>query len=184
MSVRLLAFAASYRPDSLNRKLLGLAIEVAKQRGAEVTVLDYAALEAPIYRGETLVDALPQPIADLSTALRAHHGLLIASPEYNWSMPGSLKNIIDWLSIDPQAPLNRKSALLMCATPSMRSGISGLLNLRTTLDVLGVWTYPQLVGVGKAEEQLQPTRLARESDQNHLDYCVTDFIRTTKALHA
>jgi len=184
MTVRLLALAASYRADSLNRKLLALAVTVAKQRGAEVTLLDYAALEAPIYRGETLVDALPQPISDLSAALRTHHGIMIASPEYNWSMPGSLKNIIDWLSIDPQAPLNRKSALLMSATPSMRSGISGLLHLRTTLDVLGMWTYPQLVGIGKAEEQLQPGRLARESDQNHLDYCVTDFIRTTKAIHA
>jgi len=184
MSMALLAVAASYRPESLNKRLLNMAVEQARGNGASVTVLDYAALEAPMYRGETSVDALPEQIVALSSALRAHQGMLIAMPEYNWAMPGSLKNIIDWLSIDPSAPLNGKSALLMCATPSMRSGISGLQNLRTTLGVLGMWTYPQLIGIGKAEEQMRDTHLAREADQRHLAYCVQDFIRATKALHA
>ena len=179
---KLLALAASYRSDSINRDLLAIAVELAKKAGARVTVLDYTACEAPFYRGETVVDRLPDPIEALSMALRSHDGILLASPEYNWSIPGGLKNIIDWLSIDPRAPLNGKSALLMSATPSVRCGISGLQQLRTPLDVLGMWTYPQLIGIGRVPETLQNGQLTREADQQHLSFCVQDFVRMTKAM--
>jgi chromate reductase len=178
----ILALSASYRADSLNRQLLALAITLAKNDGAQVTVLDYEKLEAPIYRGEQAVDALPPSIDALSDALRLHDGILLAVPEYNWSIPGGLKNIIDWLSVDSRAPLNGKTALLMCASPSVRGGISGLQHLRVPLELLGMWVYPQMIGIGRAEEQLQGERLAREADQVHLSYCVTDFLRATKAL--
>lgn len=179
---KLLAFAASYRPDSLNRQLLSLAVGEAQRNGASVTVLDYATLEAPIYRGEAVAGNLPSPVSALSEALQSHDGLLLATPEYNWSIPGGLKNILDWLSVDPKAPLNGKTALLMCASPSTRGGMSGLHALRTPLECMGCWLYPQMISVGRAQEQLQPQRLARESDQQHLVYCVTDFIRATNAL--
>lgn len=179
---KILAFAASYRQPSLNRQLLDLAVAEARANGATVSVLDYAAMEAPIYRGEVVKDNLPAPIEALSHAIRSHDGLLIATPEYNWSIPGGLKNILDWLSVDPRSPLGNKTALLMCASPSVRGGISGLQALRTPLECMGCWLYPQVVTVGRAQEQLQPDRLARESDQQHLLYCVTDFLRATNAL--
>lgn len=179
---RLLALAASYRQPSLNKQLLDLATAEARKNGATVTVLDYAALEAPIYRGEAVADKLPDSIAAFSTALHAHDGILIATPEYNWSIPGGLKNILDWLSIDPRSPLNGKTALLMCASPSIRGGLSGLQALRTPLECMGSWLYPQMISIGRAQEQLQPERLARESDHQHLLFCVTDFLRATKAL--
>ena len=180
---RLLALSASYRgDDSLNRQLLALAIGLAQQAGAQVTLLDYEKIEAPIYRGEHVVDALPGAVDALSDALRTHDGLLLASPEYNWSIPGGLKNIIDWLSVDPRAPLNGKTGLLMCASPSLRGGISGLQHVRVPLELLGMWVYPQMIGIGRAQEQMGESGLAREADQQHLRYCVTDFIRATKAL--
>jgi len=179
---RLVSFAASYRPHSLNRQLLHLADTHARAEGATVTVLDYPALEAPLYRGETIADALPETVEMLSTALRSHDGIMIATPEYNWSMPGGLKNLIDWLSIDPRSPLNGKTALLMCASPSARGGISGLQQLRTPLEVLGCWVYPQLIGIGRAQEQLKQDGLALERDQQHLRACVHDFVKATKAL--
>src|SRR5262249_10298784 len=120
----------------------------------------------------------------LSTTIAAHDGLLIATPEYNWSIPGGLKNLIDWLSVDPRAPLNGKTALLMCASPSMRGGFNGLIHLRLPLESLGFWIYPQMIGIGRAQEQLTVDGLARESDRQHLLYCVNDFIRATKALNA
>lgn len=180
--MKLLALSASYRADSLNRQLLELSAQFARAQGAEVTMLDYAKLEAPIYRGEHTVDALPAPVEAFSAALRSHDGLLLASPEYNWSIPGGLKNLIDWLSIDARAPLNGKTGLLMCASPSMRGGISGLQHLRVPLELLGMWVYPQMIGIGRAQEQLAADRLEREADQQHLSYCVTDYLRATKAL--
>lgn len=179
---KLLALSASYREHSLNRALLDLAAGIARHAGASVTMLNYAALEAPIYRGEAIVDHLPEPVEAFSKALRTHDGIIIATPEYNWSIPGGLKNIIDWLSVDSRAPLNGRTALLMCASPSIRGGFSGLQHLRTPLETLGCHLYPQMVGIGRAQDQLQSGRLARESDQQHLTFCVTDFVRMTKAL--
>lgn len=181
---KLLALAASYREPSLNRALLGIAVSIANDAGARVTMLDYPKLEAPIYRGETVADHLPEPLEALSSLLRDHDGMLIATPEYNWSVPGGLKNIIDWLSVDPRAPLNGKTALLMSATPSMRGGFSGLQHLRIPLETLGCFVYPQMIGIGRAHEQLKDSRLARETDQQHIEFCVRDFIRTSKAIHA
>lgn len=182
--MKLLALAASYREHSLNRALLDIAAAIAKDAGAQVTMLDYPKLEAPIYRGEAVVDELPEPLEAFSLLLRGHDGMILATPEYNWSIPGGLKNIIDWLSVDPRAPLNGKTALLMSATPSMRGGFSGLQHLRIPLETLGCFVYPQMIGIGRAQEQLKGNRLARESDQQHVQFCVSDFIRTTKAFHA
>lgn len=181
--MRLLALAASYREPSLNRALLDIAVATARDGGATVTMLDYPRLEAPIYRGEAVAEHLPEPLEALSALLRGHDGMLLATPEYNWSIPGGLKNIIDWLSVDPRAPLNGKTALLMSATPSMRGGFSGLQHLRIPLETLGCFVYPQMIGIGRAQEQLKGNRLAREADQQHVEFCVRDFIRTTKAIH-
>lgn len=177
---KILALAASFRADSLNKKLLALAVTEARAEKAQVTEIAFEDCDAPSYRGEK--GELPKGARKLADALLAHDGLLIAAPEYNWSVPGSLKNIIDWLSVDPRSPLDGKTALLMSATPSARGGISGLQQLRTPLEVLGCWVHPQLIGIGRAPEQLGEGALKRESDQQHLIFCVHDFLRATIAL--
>lgn len=176
MSTKLLALAASYRSDSLNRALLELATPIAEKAGARITFLDYEACDAPLYRGEH--SHIPEGAKLLADQLLAHDGLLLASPEYNWSVPGSLKNLIDWLSIDKRQPLNGKTGLIMCASPSTRGGISGLQHLRVPLEVLGMWVYPQMIGIGSARGGL----LTKEKDKLHLESCVRDFVRATGAL--
>ena len=181
MSVSLLAMAASTRTSSYNKHLLELAATHATDAGATVTFLDYAECEAPLYHGNH-TGPLPAGAAKLSAALAASDGWLLASPEYNWSIPGGLKNLIDWLSVDQSAPLKSRTGLLMCATPSVRGGISGLQHLQVPLEVLGMWIYPQLIGIGDAHNQLSETGLSKEKDRQHLTLCVQDFIRTTRAL--
>ena len=180
---RLLAIAASFRPHSLNRRLLALAVPLAEEAGARVRVLDYAPLDAPTYRGEP-ASAMPAPVAQLAEALRGHDGLILAVPEYNGSIPGGFKNILDWLSVAARAPLEGKTALLMCASPSLRGGMSGLQALRVPLAAMGCWVYPHAVGIGRAQEQLGGPALANAADQQHLIDCIRDFVRSTGALHA
>ena len=179
MSLKLLALAASIRPDSHNRRLLNIAIAYAKEAGAEVTSLDYAQCDAPIYHGEDH-PALPAGVEHLSTALKKHDGLLLASPEYNWSIPGALKNLIDWLSVDPSAPLKGRHALLMCASPSTRGGILGLSQLSMPLAHLGVHVYPHLIAIGDAAGSITDSSLTNTKDAHFLKTCVTDFVRVTK----
>ena len=181
---KLLAFAASHRAESLNGRLLALAVAHARTCGAEVTVRNYAEYDAPLYRGETKGTApLPAGATKFSADLAAHDGLLIATPEYNWSIPGGLKNLIDWLSVDPRAAMMGKPALLMCASPSVRGGITGLQHLRTVLEVLRMWTYPQLIAIGRAHEQVSDTQLVNAADHQHLTSSVADFVRATAALN-
>ena len=176
MPVKLLALAASMRADSHNKRLLNLAVAHARAAGAEVTLYDYAQCEAPIYQGEDN-PTLPKNVQQLGAALAAQDGILLASPEYNWSIPGALKNLIDWLSVDPSAPLKRKSALLMCASPSIRGGILGLNQLSLPLAHLGVYVYPHLIAIGDAAGQITETGISNEKGAEFLRSCVTDFVR-------
>lgn len=183
MTTRLVAFAASYRQESYNQQLLRIATREAEAAGATVTVLDYALLEAPLFR-DTDEDAaeLPAGVATLAEALLRHDGMLIASPEYNWSMPASLKNLIDWLSVDARAPLSGKTALLMTATPSSRGGITGLNQLRTPLMNLHVWVYPQLIGIGQCIGAFSPEGLVHPKDHDFMQHHVREFVTTTRKL--
>lgn len=181
MTVKLLALAASTRTGSHNKRLLELAAAVAARAGAEVTVLDYAACDAPIYHGNH-DGAMPDGAALLRDSIAAHDGLILASPEYNWSIPGGLKNLIDWISTDKSNPLESRTALLMCASPSPRGGISGLQHLQVPLEVLGMWVYPQLIGIGNAPMQITGDGIANAKDQQHLTNSVKDFVQKTKAL--
>lgn len=180
MSVKLLALAASHRADSINRRLLSVVVGLAEKAGANVTTLDYDACESPLYRGEDQA-ILPPGAARLADALLAHDGLILAMPEYNWSIPGALKNLIDWLSIDPRAPLNGRTGLLLCASPSTRGGIIGLQQLSIPLEHLGLWVHPKLIGIGEAETRLDAQALAPK-DEQYVSSAVRDFVYATKAL--
>lgn len=179
--LRLLAIAASMRSDSLNRKLLKFAISEAEKSGAQVTQMDYAQCAAPIYYGDNTPE-FPAGVQRLSAMLKAHDGLILASPEYNWSIPGHLKNLIDWLSVDPAAPLQGRQALLMCASPSPRGGILGLNQLGLPLAHLGMYVYPHLIAIGNAEEQLGSDGISATKDRQFFIQCVTDFVRVTRGM--
>lgn len=174
--LKLLALAASFRPESLNKKLLALAVKKAEEAGAQVTTLDYAACDAPVYRNDGS-QPTPAGVTLLTEALSSHHGLLLASPEYNWAPPGGLKNLIDWLSIQPGKPLKGKHALLLCASPSVRGGVLGLSQLKLPLAQLGVHVYPQLVSVGQADAALASAEGIDAKNGAFLNECVTDFVR-------
>lgn len=183
MAVSLLAVAASYRPDSHNKLLLDIAIEKAKSQGAAVTMLDYNALESPMFKEEdSLPHGLPKGAKILADALLAHDGLLLAAPEYNWSIPASLKNLIDWVSIDVRAPFSGKTALLLSASPSVRGGITGLMQLRVPLEVLHVWVYPQLISIGKAHEAIKEGELLAKKEYDFLNTHIVQFVKASAQL--
>ena len=123
MPARILAFAGSARRDSLNKKLLQVAVAGARAAGAEVTVLDLRDLPLPLYDGDLeAAEGLPANARALKQQLRAHAGLLLACPEYNSSVTPLLKNAIDWASrAEPgEAPLacfEGKVAGLVSASP-------------------------------------------------------------------
>jgi chromate reductase len=179
---RLLAVAASYRQDSYNQHLLRLAIQHAESAGASVSTLSYNEVESPLFKDIDVPAPLPSGAARLRDALIAHDGLLLSTPEYNWSIPASLKNLIDWISTDAQGAFDGKTALLMCATPSSRGGIIGLSQLRVPLEHLGMIVYPQVIGLGNCAELLTPQGIGRTKEAEYLQQHVTRFVTMTGAL--
>src|SRR4051812_4612536 len=101
--IRVLAFAGSLRKDSLNKKLVKQSIKGAEAAGAQVTYLDLRDLDLPVYDGDLEErSGLPEGARTLKRLFDENDGFLLSCPEYNSSIPGGLKNAIDWLS--RQAP--------------------------------------------------------------------------------
>ena len=106
MSPQILAVSGSLRTASFNSGLLRAAGEYAGR--ATFLFADIGAL--PHYRADLDGDPKPEPVAQLISQVQAADGLLIATPEYNYSIPGVLKNAIDWVSRPAyRSPLAKKT---------------------------------------------------------------------------
>lgn len=145
---KILAFAGSSRRDSVNKKLIRIAVEGAREAGADVTLIDLAELPMPIYDGDTEdKEGLPPHARKLKQLMLENDGLLIAAPEYNSSISGVLKNAIDWVS-RPQPNeedlivFKNKVACLLSASPSYLGGLRGLVHLRSILGNIRVLVLP------------------------------------------
>jgi NAD(P)H-dependent FMN reductase len=154
----LLAFAGSLRTASFNKKLVAVAVQGAREAGAEVTLLDLRELPMPIYDGDDEAEhGLPDNARVFKRLLMEHHGVLIATPEYNSQYPGVLKNVIDWASRredgeQPLAAFTGKVAGVMSASPGALAGLRGQALLRAQLAYLGMVVVPARIGVGRASD--------------------------------
>ena len=152
-SVRVLLFSASLRAESLNARLALLARALLERHGA---VVDYATMrdfDGPSYDQDVESrDGLPPGPRQLRQRLEACDAFIIASPEYNASIPGHLKNAIDWVSRVRPQPFHTRQALLMSASPSMVGGNRGLWSLRIPLEHLGARVYPEMFSLATAHK--------------------------------
>ena len=129
MALRVLGIPGSLRAASFNRALLRAAIELAPE-GMTITLFDGLAAVPP-YNADVEAKGDPDAVVALKTAIHDAEALLIATPEYNYGVPGVLKNAIDWASRPPgKSVLNRKPAAIMGATPSGAGTARAQLALR------------------------------------------------------
>ncbi|MEK7951848.1 NADPH-dependent FMN reductase [Luteolibacter soli] len=147
---KLLILPGSARRDSVNRKLAGLAAQLAAEAGAEVDLIDPADYELPIFNGD-LEDAegLPDAAKRLKAKFLAANAVVFVSPEYNSSVTPLMKNFIDWVSRqetddEPSLAAYRgKVAGLLSASPGALGGLRGLVHLRSILGNIGVLVVPK-----------------------------------------
>ena len=155
---KVLVFAGSSRSDSLNRKLAKAAAEALERAGAEVTFADMRDYSMPLYDGDTeAVSGLPERAKAFKELVRQQDGLVIASPEYNGSFSGLLKNTIDWISRSeagekPLAVLRGKTTALLGASPGPGGGQRGLKHVRELLTMIGVNVLPEHLSLPKAAD--------------------------------
>src|SRR6476646_6170556 len=159
--VRLLVFGASLRGGSMNDRLASLAATVAEEKGATVERASIRDFECPSYDMDVeLATGIPSGAQALRDKLVETDGFMIASPEYNASMPGVLKNVIDWTSRFRPQPFDSRHALLMSASPSLAGGNRGLWSLRIPLDHLGTRVFPDMFSLAMAHKAFTADRLA------------------------
>lgn len=132
MSLRVLGIPGSLRGGSYNRRLLEAARELAPE-GIEVEIFDLRGI--PLYDGDVDTDrARPEAVARLKAAIRDADAVLFATPEYNHSVPGVLKNAIDWASRPAgRSPLRGKPVAMMGASPGTIGTARAQLHLESVL---------------------------------------------------
>jgi chromate reductase len=126
----IVALCGSLRSASFNRMLLKLAVESAPSTMA-VEVLDWR--EVPVFDGDVFAKGLPPPVAALKARIARADGVLIVSPEYNFSVPGGLKNVLDWLSRGDDQPWSMKPVALASASGGPLGGARMQYDLRKVL---------------------------------------------------
>ena len=105
-SIQVLGFSGSLRKGSCNTALLRLAAEVVL---ANVTLETFDLAPIPMFKEDVRLVGVPEPVKRFKERIAAVDALLIATPEYNYSIPGVLKNAIDWASRPPEtSPLDGK----------------------------------------------------------------------------
>jgi chromate reductase, NAD(P)H dehydrogenase (quinone) len=181
-AVKFLVFAGSMRKESLNDKLARMAADVVHKKGGHAEHVCISDFEVPFYDGDIEAEAgIPQGAKDFAERLCDSDGLIIASPEYNASMPGVVKNLIDWVSRMRPQPFNGKQALLMSASPSMAGGNRGLWSLRIPLEHLGMRVYPDMFSLAQAHKSLDGSGIADETLRKRFEQTIDCFMGLVEA---
>jgi NAD(P)H-dependent FMN reductase len=179
--LKLLVFAASLRGDSLNRKLAALAARVAAQSGADVDLASMREFDVPSYDGDAEANGIPAGAQELRRRLVDSDAFLIAAPEYNGSMPGMLKNLIDWASRFRPQPFDGRHALLLSASPSLAGGNRGLWALRVPLEHLGARVFPDMFSLAMAHKAFAGDELADPALRARFEKTLQAFLSLAEA---
>lgn len=153
--ISFLVFAASLRTGSLNAKLVRSAADIIETHGGTVDYAFMTDFDVPSYDQDMQEsEGFPPGAEQFYERLNKADAFVIASPEYNASFPGSLKNLIDWVSRYKPQPFNSRHGLLLSASPSMSGGNRGLWSLRVPLEHLGARIYPDMFSLAQAQQGL------------------------------
>jgi chromate reductase, NAD(P)H dehydrogenase (quinone) len=152
--MRVLGISGSLRRDSHNTKLLNAAGEIVEERGGNFEVFD--GLKAiPPYDEDDDIGAGPPTVDRFREAIAGADALLFATPEYNSSIPGVLKNAIDWASRPPAtSPLRNKPVAVIGASTGMFGAVWSQAELRKVLGAAGARVIEVELAVGHAHEHL------------------------------
>jgi chromate reductase, NAD(P)H dehydrogenase (quinone) len=180
--VKVLVFAASLRAESLNRKLANLAVRAAQDYGATVDVASMRDFDVPLYDGDLeAAKGLPAGAEELRRRLAESDAFIISSPEYNGSMPGTLKNLIDWTSRFRPQPFDGRHGLLLSASPSLAGGNRGLWALRMPFEHLGARIFPDMFSLAMAHKAFTAEELTDGALRARFDKTVQAFLSLAEA---
>ncbi len=183
MTMTIAGIAGSLRRDSVNRMLLRAA-EQELPPGARLAV--FGLLDrVPPFNQDWEGDPAPLAVAELRRLIAAADGLLIATPEYNASIPGQLKNALDWASRPHRsAALQGKPAAVISASPRGQGAADAAADLRKVLRAAGASVISAGLSVPRAHTQFTPGgQLADPALSRQLRTVTADLIQSAAGRH-
>jgi chromate reductase, NAD(P)H dehydrogenase (quinone) len=179
--MRVLGISGSLRGNSLNSALLRVAAE-RLPAGAELVPFEHLA-QIPPFDEDAETGPAPAAVSELREAIRTADAVLIATPEYNHSLPGQLKNALDWASRPAgQSALSSKPAAAIGASKSMFGGVWAQAELRKVLAAMGGRVVEAELPVAQAHEHLVDGRLELEPGQaERLDEILSELVAAVEA---
>jgi len=141
---RFVAISGSLRKASYNTMVLKATQKLAP---VDVSIEQLSIADIPMYNFDLHEKVFPESIEKTCTSLNAADGLIIVTPEYNYSIPGALKNVIDFLSKHPLKPFDKKVVGIISASPSLLGGVRAQFHLRQILVAVNAITMniPEVV---------------------------------------
>lgn len=181
-------FAGSLRKESYNKRLARIAAKAAEAAGAEVTLLDLLDYPMPILnQDDEAATGMPETAKKFKDMLRAHHGFMIAAPEYNSGISGVLKNAIDWASRSetadepPLVAFTGKTGALVSASIGALGGLRGLVQVRAILGNIGMILLPGQVCIPNSTEAfLGLDALKERRKQEHVEALARELVEFTR----
>ncbi len=156
---KLLVFAGSTRQHSYNRRLAQVAAGMAREAGADVTLMELSDFDIPLYNADLEARGTPTDVLRLKQVLSDHPAWIICSPEYNGSYTALLKNTIDWASSpvkgnpdwqDGGKSFRGKVVGMLSASPGALGGLRSQSHLGPLLTNLECWLAPKAFALGSA----------------------------------
>lgn len=180
--LKVLVFAASLRKGSLNGRLADLAARVAERDGAIVDLASMREFDVPLYDGDLEAKSgIPAGAGALRQRLLDNDAFILASPEYNGSMPGTIKNLIDWTSRFRPHPFNALHGLLISASPSLAGGNRALWALRMPLEHLGARIFPEMFSLAMAHKAFEGDAIKDPKLQARFEGTIRGFLELAEA---
>jgi chromate reductase len=173
----------SLRTKSLNLNLIKIVAQVVKNHQHTAKIVDLNAYQMPYYNQEIQDAGAPVSVLALKEHMDKAGAIMLASPEYNFSMPGHFKNTLDWLSRCKPSPFSNKPILLLSASPAMAGGNRGLWALRVPLEACGAFVYPNMFSLAVAHEAFTEQGTLKDASLlAKIDELVISFLKFASVL--
>jgi len=179
--IRIVGIAGSLREGSFNRALIRAATELSPS-GVRITPFDLEGV--PFYEASLDEGDLPEPAARLKKAISEADGVLIATPEYNYGIPGVLKNAIDWASRPGyRSPFRDKPVAILGASPSGIGTARAQQHLKLVLlgMAAAVFPWPE-VAVAQAMNRIEDGQVKDDGTREKIEELLAGFADWIRAV--
>ena len=177
--MKVVALSGSLRNNSINTGLIK-AMQKLALPDMEIELLDYS--DFPFYNQDINEKGFPASVEELGAKILDADAIIIATPEYNYSVPGVLKNAIDWLSRLPSAPFDSKPLAIVGASPSFMGTARAQIHLRQMLQYLNptIINQPEVL-VNNAFEKFDQQGVLTDEATETILTALLDVVKTKVA---